>query len=50
MRDTLARRVLLIVLEPANDRLPGEARVTLFRIRWFRSGSIGRPLAAVSTA
>ncbi len=46
MRDRPARRLLLVVLEPANDRLAGEARVALFRIRWFRSGSIGRPLAS----
>jgi hypothetical protein len=36
------RPFLLIVVEPANDRGPPQAAIGLWRIRWLRSGGIGR--------
>jgi hypothetical protein len=36
------RSFLVIVVEPANDRPRSEPPVTFLRIRWLRTGSIGR--------
>jgi len=36
------RPFLVIVVEPANDRLGYEPPVTFLRIRWLRTGRIGR--------
>jgi hypothetical protein len=36
------RPFLVILVEPANDRPPSEPRVTFLRIRWLRTGRIGR--------
>jgi len=42
VQPTPIRPFLVIVVEPANDRPRSEPPVTFLRIRWLRTGRIGR--------